>query len=482
MSRHSGHEEPLVSHVDDDYDIHVHDMHEPRVGQRSGACSYVSYFFEALGDTGRVLFAFFLAVIIGAVFKAEEVEDDILYRIIELPGKVWLNGLKLCVLPLIAANMIVAVASMKNMPSGAELGVKTMIYYSVTTILGITVSLICVNAVIIPNMTNIDLSLLPDELEEREPAVKLDALDQVERIFTGMVPDNIVETAADDNLMGVICFSILVGVALQRPQSSTIYQFFKELGEVMMWAILKLVAFTPVGIFSLVLPKVAQIDVALIAEYLGLMLGTLVAGLAVHTFVSLPIMYYLATRKNAYRYYLNVAPAILVAMGTSSSAATLPSTTKCAVEKNGLNPVTANFVLPLGATINMDGTAIKYPVMVIWLGVAQGMTFSLLDQIVLGVLCVLTSMGSAPIPTAGLAMWVMVLEATGVPVNGLLGLLFSVEWLVDRLETVVNIMSDSIAAGIMDSLVPLKQGAKVPGVEDLLNLNQEETSSIEKGR
>lgn len=171
-------------------------------------------------------------------------------------------------------------------------------------------------------------------------------------------------------------------------------------------------------------------------------------------------MYFAVTRRNPFSFMKNLAPALLVAVGTSSSAATLPTTTQCAIEANNIHPVTANFVLPLGATVNMDGTAIKYPCMVIWLGVAQGMSFNFLDQLVLGIICVLTSMGSAPIPTAGLAMWVMVLEATGVPVNGLLGLIFSMEWLVDRLETIVNVTSDSIAAGIMNELVPMENGKK----------------------
>lgn len=167
----------------------------------------------------------------------------------------------------------------------------------------------------------------------------------------------------------------------------------------MLWAILKLVMFTPVGVFSLVLPKVATIDAALIAEYLGLLLGSICAGMFVHVFIALPAMFFAATKRNPFVFMKNLAPALLVATGTSSSAATLPTTTTCAIEANGIHPVTANFVLPLGATVNMDGTAIKYPAMVIWLGVAQGMSFNFLDQVVLGIICVLTSMGSAPIPT-----------------------------------------------------------------------------------
>jgi len=186
-------------------------------------------------------------------------------------------------------------------------------------------------------------------------------------------------------------------------------------------------------------------------------LAVLIAGLIIHVFITLPILFFTFVRRNPFSYMKNLLPVILTAFATSSSAATLPTTTKCAVEVNGVDKRVANFVLPLGATINMDGTAVKYPVMVIWLAYAQGLTFTPSQQVLLAILSVLTSVGSAPIPTAGLALWIMVLNAVGVPVNGLLGLLFGMEWLVDRLETMVNVTSDSICAGIMHNIIDLGQ-------------------------
>jgi len=258
----------------------------------------------------------------------------------------------------------------------------------------------------------------------------------------------------------VIMFFIFVGLCITRnAEQSTVLRFFKELSEIMMIIIMKLILFTPIGVFSLILPKVATIDMTLLAKYMGLMLGILVVGLFVHVFICLSLMFFVLTRQNPYVYLRNTLPAVLTALGTSSSAATLPVTTRCAVEKNGVDPRIADFILPLGATVNMDGTAVKYPLMVIWMATAQGMSLNAADQIILALVCVLSSVGASPIPTAGVAMWVMVLEATGVPVTGLLGLLFAIEWLVDRMETMVNITSDGICAGIMNKLVPLGKGS-----------------------
>jgi len=274
----------------------------------------------------------------------------------------------------------------------------------------------------------------------------------------GLIPGNIVESAANNNLMGVIFFSMIIGLAIVRSErESVVVRFFKELGEIMMAIIGVLVLLTPIGVFSLIVPKVATIDLVTIGKYLGLMLAILIAGLVIHTFITLPLLFFTLTRRNPYVYMRNLVNVILTAFATSSSAATLPTTTKCAVEVNGVDQRVANFVLPLGATINMDGTAVKYPVMVIWLAYAQGLTLTASQQVLLAILSVMTSVGSAPIPTAGLALWVMVLNAVDVPVNGLLGLLFGMEWLVDRMETMVNVTSDSICAGIMTHIIDLGQ-------------------------
>jgi solute carrier family 1 (high affinity glutamate transporter) protein 3 len=281
---------------------------------------------------------------------------------------------------------------------------------------------------------------------------------QIEGIVLGLIPGNIVDSAAKDNLMGVIFFSMILGLAISRQEQDSVFlRFFKELGEIMMTIVQVLVLLTPIGVFSLIVPKVATIDLVTIGKYLGLMLAILIAGLLIHTFITLPTLFFTLTRRNPFHYMKNLLPMVLTAFATSSSAATLPTTTKCAVEANKVDPRIASFVLPLGATINMDGTAVKYPIMVIWIAYAQGMTFSASNQVLLALLAVLSSIGSAPIPTAGLAMWIMVLNATGVPINGLLGLLYGLEWLVDRCETMVNVTSDSICAGIMNYIIDLDQ-------------------------
>jgi len=247
----------------------------------------------------------------------------------------------------------------------------------------------------------------------------------------------------------------------RQEEESVVLRFFKELSEIMMRIIQVLILLTPIGVFCLIVPKVATIDLATIGKYLGLLLAILIAGLLVHTFITLPSLFFTFTRRNPFAYYKNIIPSVLTAFGTSSSAATLPTTTACAIELNKIDERVASFVLPLGATVNMDGTAVKYPLMVMWLAYAQGMTFNASQQVLLAMLAVLTSVGAAPIPTAGLALWIMVLNACGVPVNGLLGLLFGIEWLVDRLETMVNVTSDSVCAGIMHYTVDL--GSKMVG-------------------
>lgn len=353
--------------------------HKPGFQHQSDACGCCRnnrifrpfyLFFTWLGDTGRVLFAVVLSIIIGFILKALDPDGNYDYRLVELPGDIWIRGLKLFVLPLIVSNMVVALNQLSSMPNGGSLARSTVTYYLFTSASAIVISLVFANLFMLPFIGTIEYT--DDSSSIGIPEEPKDVTDQIVDIFFGLVPDNIVKEAADDGLMGVIIFSIILGLHIQRPQNeSTILNFFQELSEVTMRIIQRLVWLTPIGVFCLILPKVATIDLVVIGQYLGLLLGIMTCALLGHALVTLPTVFWFITRRNPWKYYRNLVPAWLTAIGTSSSAATLPVTTTCCVEKNDIDPRIADFVLPLGATVNMDGTAVKYPMMVLWLAAAQ---------------------------------------------------------------------------------------------------------------
>jgi Na+/H+-dicarboxylate symporter len=422
-----------------------------------GVASSIGSCCEKLGDIGRILLAAILAFAVGlSVREANKDGGDISQFMLWLKflGQLWLNGLKLVVLPMIFCNMVTSVAALRTLPGARRMAGMTFAYYLCTTLFAALTGFIFTSIIIVPNVvqipeTAIDSSTASAGLAKAASLPALTITQSVQGTIFGIIPSNIIAAAASNNLLGVIFFGLALGFTMDDPENSYIMKFCQEMNNCLTKMIKFLVWFTPVGIFSLVSPKVIELDLSVTAAYIGIFLACVLTALAFHVFVTYPAIFFTLTRKNPFPVMRKVIPAVMTAMGTSSSAATLPVTLDCA-KNNGVREDIRKFVCSLGATINMDGTAIGFPCAAIFMAYAQGIELDVGQMIVIVFLATIMSMGAAPIPSSGLVLLVSIMESTQIPVTGLFGLILAVDWIYDRPETMTNIIGDSLAAVIIE--------------------------------
>ncbi len=373
-------------------------------------------------------------------------------------GTLFLNGLKMIIVPLVVASIITGIAGIGNGRGLGRLGARTVIYYMTTSLLAILVGLLMVNL--------IDPGLIDGEPARRQlgldPAAAAQVQSRVEgrgagdlaSIFLGLVPPNIVAAAADGQMLGLIFFSLLFGyftARIREPLAGTQLRFWQGMFEVMMRITDLVMRFAPYGVFALVAGVVADIGASGLPQLLqslgGFVLAVVLA-LAVHAFVTLPLLLRLAGGVDPRRHFRAVSPALLTAFSTASSSATLPLTMEC-VEKNaGVSNRVSSFVLPLGATINMDGTALYECVAAMFIAQAYGVELGAVQQFSLVLVALLTSVGVAAVPAASLVAIAIILASMGLPAEGI-GLILAVDRILDMFRTSVNVLSDSAGAVVI---------------------------------
>ena len=277
----------------------------------------------------------------------------------------------------------------------------------------------------------------------------------LENLLLMLFTDNLFLSASETNLLPLIVFSIIFAGMLTTmgKRVHAITEMIGQVNEALMAFILLLMKLAPLGIFCLVAARFgeAQAEGKFLEEIsrTGWYFATVLVGLGIHGLGTLPLIYWIFTRKNPYRFLAHMSQAILTAFSTASSSATLPVTMECANLKAGVSKRSTEFVLPLGATINMDGTALYEAAAAIFIAQAIGMELSLLQQLVVAMTATLAAIGAAGIPEAGLVTMLIVLNAVGLPVE-YIGLILSVDWLLDRFRTAVNAFGDSIGAAVVD--------------------------------
>ena len=275
----------------------------------------------------------------------------------------------------------------------------------------------------------------------------------VVNIFLRMVPTNIVSAAAQGQMLGLIFFSLLFGYFMTRIESSlfrTLQEFWQGVLAVMMKITEWVMKFAPIGVFALVAKVVASTGFAAFAPLLAFFL-TVLCALAVHLLVTLPLILFLVARVNPVRHYYAMVPALLTAFSTASSSATLPVTMECVEKRAGVSNRTTSFVLPLGATVNMDGTALYECVAAMFIAQAFGLELGFVEQFTVVLIALLTSIGVAGIPAASLVAITIILAAIGLPVEAV-GLILAVDRILDMCRTSVNIFSDSCGAVVIGRL------------------------------
>ncbi len=364
-------------------------------------------------------------------------------------GKLFLNALKMMIVPLILAAVISGVAALGDIRKLGRTGGITLAYYLTTTTIAVSIGLVMVNLIQPGAGLNIEAAGLSESI-----AAKADI--GVSDIVLSLVSPNLVASAAEMQLLPLILFAIAFSAALTTlgKTGEHVIAFFNGVNQAMMKLVTWIMYFAPVGIFALVAGRLGKAGggEAFVTEIeaVGLYIVTVLSGLAIHFVVILLILFFIGGR--GLGYLAGMMRALLTAFGTASSSATLPLTMECARE-NKVDERAVRFVLPLGSTVNMDGTALYEAVAVMFIAQAYGIQMGLGQQIIILVTATLAAIGAAGIPEAGLVTMVIVLNAVGLPLEGI-GLLLAVDWFLDRFRTSVNVWGDSVGATVVHRFLP----------------------------
>jgi Na+/H+-dicarboxylate symporter len=368
-------------------------------------------------------------------------------------GTMFLNALKMLIVPLVMSSIISGMAGVGG-DKLEKLGGKTLLFYASSSLIAILIGLAVVN-VIAPGSG--DNQALAATISSSDPELS-DTLSKVEgrgasdivQVFVRMVPTNVVDAAANGEMLGLIFFSLLFGFFLARSKSEhakTLTHFWQGVMDIMTEITMWVMRFAPIGVFGLVAKTVAITGFAAFKPML-LFFFTALLALLIHAFVALPLVLKYVAGVSPKKHYAAMTPALLTAFSTASSSATLPLTLKSIQEESGVSKQVSGFVLPLGATVNMDGTALYECVAAMFIAQVYGLELGFVQQFTIVMIALLTSIGVAGIPAASLVAISVILGAIGLPLEGI-GLLLVTDRILDMIRTAVNVFSDSCAAVVI---------------------------------
>ncbi len=360
-------------------------------------------------------------------------------------GDLFLRLLKMVIIPLIFTSLVSGVASLGDARSVGRIGARTLVYYTLTTTLAITVGLVLVN-LLHPGW---HLTLAEGTLPEGFSA----SGQSLGEFLLRLVPDNVVDSMARGDVLPVIFFALLFGLfltGLNDRRGQAVTSVVDGVLEVIQRLTLAVIRLVPLGIFALLAREVAVSGAHVIID-LGSYFITVGLGLLIHACVTLPLILILLGRRRPGGYFRSVSPALATAFSTASSSATLPLTMECAEKEAGLPGSVTSFVLPLGATVNMDGTALYEAVAALTIAQMYHVGLSLQQQLVVLLTALLASVGAAGIPMAGLVMLVVVLQAVGLPLAGITTII-AVDRVLDMMRTATNVWSDLVGAAVITRL------------------------------
>uniref|UniRef100_A0A3P8U5G2 Amino acid transporter n=1 Tax=Amphiprion percula TaxID=161767 RepID=A0A3P8U5G2_AMPPE len=420
------------------------------------------------------------------------------------PGELLMRMLQMLVLPLIISSLVTGISSLDSKASG-KMGVRAVVYYMVTTLVAVFIGIVIV-IIIRPGKGSRDSPVA--KTGNIEPVQAADAfLDLIRNMF----PPNLVEacfkqyktmykkiirtrnvtvtlnlteslnmtesnlnlsrvlhtiqetveetvpvsgSSSGVNALGLVVFSICFGLVIgnMKQQGQALRDFFDCLNEAIMRLVAVIIWYAPVGILFLIAGKIVEMkDLAEVGGQLAMYTVSVIVGLLIHGLFILPLLYFLVTRRNPYSFIGGLLQALITALGTSSSSATLPITFRCLEENNYVDKRVTRFVLPVGATINMDGTALYEAVAAIFIAQVNDMDLNFGQILTISITATAASIGAAGIPQAGLVTMVIVLTSVGLPTEDIT-LIIAVDWFLDRLRTTTNVLGDSLGAGIVEHL------------------------------
>ena len=412
-----------------------------------------------LSLTARIFLGMLAGVGVGLALMLGQVpQDSVVPQLVKLAGDLFLNLLKMVIVPLILASMVCGVTSTGSAQNLGRIGKQTFGFYLMTVLIAVTIGLILVNV------------LQPGAPLRQQTAASVahegDAAGAVQKaterptpydLVRRLVPENPVRAMADMDVLGIIVFALLLGVALLSlgpTRAEPLTRFFEALNEAMMRIVEMVMQLAPIGVGAILANMIATRkpeDLAQMVQGLAVYSICVIAGLALHFAVYLFLTASMA-KVNPFKFVQTCAPLLATAFGTASSNATLPITFEC-VENAGVSRRISGFVLPIGATANMDGTALYEAVAAIFIAQAYGIELGLGQQMIVAATAILAAVGAAGIPSAGLVTMGMVLTAAGLPVEGI-GLLYAVDRILDMCRTAINVMGDAVACRVIQTWNP----------------------------
>jgi len=385
----------------------------------------------------QILIALILAILYG-IFLSDHV------KYVSWLGDLFMRALKMIIVPLILTSIISGVANMGTGKDLGRLGLKTMGYYTMTSVFAIVTGLFFVN--IIKPGKGADLGFV-SEVEGLA-----EANESFGKTLLEIIPENFFASLTSGHMLSIIFFAILFGFFITKINAKPrvfLTDFFNASFDVMMQITQFIIKFTPLGIFGIVAKVISeQDDLLALASRLGLYMLVVVMGLAFHGLVTLPLIVRFVGKANPFAHMKAMRNALITAFSTSSSGATLSLTIDNVRKNSGVSDRISSFTLPLGATVNMDGTALYELVVAMFIAQAYGIEMSIGMQIIAVITALLASIGAAGIPMAGLVMISVVLTAMGLPLEGL-GLVLAVDRILDMFRTTINVWSDSCAAVVI---------------------------------
>lgn len=406
----------------------------------------------------QILIAIVVAIVAGFITGHPE-ESELganAFGVYEFLGRLFLTALLMIIVPLIVSSIIIGIASIAREGRVGPLGGKTLGFYLFTGLVAVVVGLIAVNMTrpgFVDGQPAGDLLAFDRESQDVAEQVGTEGAGELVEIFHRMIPENVVQAAAQNELLGLIFFSLLFGyfmTRVKRENADILYQFWDGVFGVMMHITHLVMIFAPLGVFGLVAQVVAETGVDA-AGPLFVFAVTVVTALAVHVFLVMPAIVKAVTGLSPYRLFYAMGPALLTAFSTASSMATLPITMDSIRKNARVSQETSNFVLPIGATVNMNGTALYECVAAIFIAQAYGLDMNFGVQFTIVVAALVTSIGVAGVPMASMVAIGIILTAVGLPLEAL-GVLFVFDRILDMLRTATNVYGDGVCAVIVAHL------------------------------
>ena len=397
----------------------------------------------------QIIICMILGTISGIFFnQLGNYENNAVYTVILLLGDIFIRLLKMVIVPLIFTSIIMGISSIKDQSKIGRLGFKTLIYYVCTSLMAILIGLTLAN-VIQPG-----IGAAPIDQVGAFDTTKLSSTSSILDILKRMIPLNPISALASGDILGIIFFAIFFGIMMNFVDSkynSSVKGLIESIYHIIMKMTQLVIKCAPIGVFGLMTKTVSNTGLSIFRE-LGLYAFTIACGLSLHLFIVLPIILVVFVKVNPIKHFRAMASAMVTAFSTSSSSATLPVTMKCVKDNVKVSNEVTSFVLPMGATINMDGTALYECAGVLFIAQALGIPLDASQQFIVVITALLASIGAAGIPSAGLVMLFIVTDAVGLQSDAValwVGSMLAIDRPLDMFRTMVNISSDSVGAAVI---------------------------------